>query len=62
MITQEQILMEKMRVLNRLSDAIEEARKAFVKNPSYNTAARMQNLRKQRESIRRTLPKLREVS
>lgn len=54
--------MEKMRLLNRFSDAIEEARQAFVKQPSYTTAARMQNLKKQREAIRRTLPKLKEVA
>ena len=54
--------MEKMRLLNRMSDAIEEARKAFVQNPTYNTAVRMQNLKKQREAIRRTLPKLKEVA
>lgn len=54
--------MEKMRLLYRLSDAIEEARQAFVQQPSYSTALRMQNLKKQREAIRRTLPKLREVS
>lgn len=62
MINEKDILMEKMRLLNRMSDAIEEARKAFVQNPTYNTAARMQNLKKQREAIRRTLPKLKEVA
>lgn len=62
MINEKDILMEKMRLLNRFSDAIEEARQAFVKQPSYTTAARMQNLKKQREAIRRTLPKLKEVA
>ena len=62
MINEKDILMEKMRLLNRFSDAIEEARQAFVKQPSYTTAQRIQNLRKQREAIRRTLPKLREVA
>ena len=51
-------LMEKMRILNRLSDAIEEARQAFVKEPSHKTALAMQRLKLQREAIRRTLPKL----
>lgn len=54
--------MEKMRLLNRLSDALEEARQAFVKEPNHKTALAMQNLKKQREAIRRTLPKLREVA
>lgn len=54
--------MDKMRIINRLSDALEEARRAFMKTPNYKTALAMQNLKKQRESIRRTLPKLREVA
>lgn len=54
--------MEKMRLLNRLSDAIEEARRQFVSNPTAQTALQMQRLKRQRESIRRTLPKLQEVS
>lgn len=54
--------MEKMRLLNRLSDSIELARQEFVKSPSYITAQRMQNLKKQRDAIRRTLPKIREVA
>lgn len=62
MINEKDILMEKMRLLNRFSDAIEEARQAFVQQPSYTTAQRIQNLKKQREAIRRTLPKLREVA
>ena len=62
MITGEQILMEKMRVLNRLSDAIEEARRKFVENPTAHTALQMQRLKLQRDAIRRTLPKIREVA
>lgn len=54
--------MEKMRILNRLADALEIARHAFVQNPSHKTALAMQNIKKQREAIRRTLPKLREVA
>lgn len=54
--------MEKMRILNRLADALEIARHAFVQNPSHKTALAMQKINKQREAIRRTLPKLREVA
>lgn len=54
--------MDKMRIINRLSDALEEARRAFMKTPNHTTALAMQNLKKQREAIRRTLPKLREVA
>lgn len=54
--------MEKMHILNRLSDALEEARRAFVKEPNYRNAQNMQRIKKQREAIRRTLPKLREVA
>lgn len=62
MITQEQILMEKMRILNRLSDALEEARRQFMQTPNYQTALQMQRIKRQRDDIRRTLPKLREVA
>jgi hypothetical protein len=54
--------MEKMRILNRLADALEVARQAFVASPNHKTALSMQNIKKQREAIRRTLPKLREVA
>lgn len=54
--------MDKMRIINRLSDALEVARQAFVKTPCHKTALAMQNIKKQREAIRRTLPKLREVA
>lgn len=54
--------MEKMRILNRLADALEAARHAFVLSPNHKTALAMQNIKKQREAIRRTLPKLREVA
>jgi hypothetical protein len=54
--------MEKMRILNRLADALETARHAFVQSPNHKTSLAMQNINKQREAIRRTLPKLREVA
>ncbi len=54
--------MEKMRILNRLSDALEEARRQFMQTPNYQTALQMQRVKRQRADIRRTLPKLREVA
>lgn len=57
-----EVLMEKMRILNRLSDAIDTARQSFVKTPNHKTALQLQQLQRQREAIRRTLPKLREVA
>ncbi len=54
--------MEKMRILNRLSDAIEEARQVFAAAPNAKAATRIQQLQRQRDAIRRTLPKLKEAA
>lgn len=59
MVTNE--LEDKMRVLNRLSDSIDRARRTFVNDPNYKNALAIQHLERQRKDIRRTLPKLKEV-
>lgn len=55
-------LKNKMEKIRQLVDAEEVARQAFVKEPTYNNAWCMQRLRRQRQDIMRTLPKIREVA
>jgi hypothetical protein len=62
LLQEREILMEKMRILNRLSDAIEEARQVFAAAPNAKAATRIQQLQRQRDAIRRTLPKLKEAA
>lgn len=53
---------EKMRLLNRLADAIITAQQTFAVEPTGPNALAIQQLQHQREAIRRTLPKIREVA
>lgn len=55
-------LAQKMRLLNRLADAILTAQQTFAVNPTHANAIAIQDLEKQRRDLQRTLPKLREVS
>ena len=49
-------LLDKVQKLKALSDAIIKAKHELAKSPSYNAAAALQDLQRQRDALRRTLP------
>lgn len=55
-------LKEKMEKIEKLVDAEEVARQAFVKEPTYKNAVAIQMLKRQRNDIRKTLPPIREAA
>jgi hypothetical protein len=55
-------LAKKMEKIRQLVDAEEAARQAFVVNPTHGTALAVQSLKRQRDALRKTLPKIREAA